>query len=116
MVSTEAAAAKLSFEAGAITETATATTFADGLAVRKPVAEAFAVYASGASRIVSVSDSEICDAMRVYYSDTHNLAEGAGAAPLAALIQERETLRGRKVGVILSGGNVDRSVYAKVIA
>ncbi|WP_426111041.1 threonine dehydratase [Pseudomonas sp. DSP3-2-2] len=116
VVSTEAAAAKLSFDAGAIRETASADTFADGLAVRKPVPEAFAVYAAGASRIVSVSDAQICDAMRIYYSDTHNLAEGAGAAPLAALIQERETMRGRRVGVILSGGNVDRSVYARVIA
>lgn len=116
VVSTEAAGAKLSFEAGALCETASATTFADGLAVRKPVAEAFAVYAAGAERIVSVGDAQICDAMRIYYSDTHNLAEGAGAAPLAALIQERETMQGRKVGVILSGGNVDRSVYARVIA
>ena len=116
VVSTEAAAAKLSFDAGAIRETASADTFADGLAVRKPVPEAFAVYSAGAARIISVSEAQICDAMRIYYSDTHNLAEGAGAAPLAALIQERETMRGRKVGVILSGGNVDRSVYARVIA
>ncbi|WP_341524097.1 threonine dehydratase [Pseudomonas sp. G.S.17] len=116
VVSTEAAGAKLSFETGAICETASADTFADGLAVRKPVPDAFAVYAAGAARIVSVSDAQICAAMRIYYSDTHNLAEGAGAAPLAALIQERETMLGRKVGVILSGGNVDRSVYARVIA
>ena len=54
--------------------------------------------------------------MRVYYTDTHNLAEGAGAAALAALIAEREDMAGRRVGVILSGGNVDRSVYARVIA
>ncbi|HEX8544590.1 MAG TPA: threonine dehydratase [Pseudomonas sp.] len=116
VVSTEAAGAKLSFETGSICETASADTFADGLAVRKPVPDAFAVYAAGAARIVSVSDAQICNAMRIYYSDTHNLAEGAGAAPLAALIQERETMLGRKVGVILSGGNVDRSVYARVIA
>jgi threonine dehydratase len=116
VVSTEAAAAKLSFDAGALHETDSANTFADGLAVRKPVPDAFAVYAAGAARIVSVSDAQICEAMRIYYSDTHNLAEGAGAAPLAALIQERETNLGRKVGVILSGGNVDRSVYARVIA
>ncbi|OCR26104.1 hypothetical protein AFK24_06060 [Pseudomonas syringae] len=116
VVSTEAAGAKLSFQTGTICETASADTFADGLAVRKPVPDAFAVYAAGAARIVSVSDAQICDAMRIYYSDTHNLAEGAGAAPLAALIQERETMLGRKVGVILSGGNVDRSVYARVIA
>ena len=115
VVSTEAAAAKLSFEARDLRETATANTFADGLAVRKPVPEAFAIYAAGAARIVAVSEAQISEAMRIYYSDTHNLAEGAGAAALAALIQERETMQGRKVGVILSGGNVDMSVYARVI-
>jgi len=116
VVSTEADAAKRSFEAGALHETASATTFADGLAVRKPVPEAFAIYAAGASRIVAVNDAQIAEAMRIYYTDTHNLAEGAGAAPLAALIQERDRMRGRKVAVILSGGNVDMSVYAQVIA
>ncbi|WP_447890750.1 threonine dehydratase [Pseudomonas hormoni] len=116
VVSTEAAGAKLSFEAGAICETASANTFADGLAVRKPVPEAFAIYGAAAARIVSVSEGQIAEAMRVYYTDTHNLAEGAGAAALAALIQERETMEGKRVGVILSGGNVDRAVYARVIA
>lgn len=115
VVASEAAAAKLSFDAGVMRETASANTFADGLAVRKPVADAFAIYGAAAARIVSVSESEIAEAMRVYYTDTHNLAEGAGAAALAALIQERETMVGKRVGVILSGGNVDRSVYAKVL-
>ncbi|WP_434563281.1 threonine dehydratase [Pseudomonas sp. Z4-20] len=115
VVSTEATAAKRSFEAGTIYETASADTFADGLAVRKPIPEAFAIYHAGAARIVAVSDQEIAEAMRVYYTDTHNLAEGAGAAALAALIQERGLMKGRKVGVILSGGNVDRSVYAELI-
>jgi threonine dehydratase len=115
VVSTEAAAAKLSFEAKTICETPSANTFADGLAVRKPIAEAFDIYGAGATRIVAVSEDEIAEAMRVYYTDTHNLAEGAGAAALAALIQERERMQGKKVGVILSGGNIDRSVYARVI-
>lgn len=115
VVSKEAAAAKLSFEAGAICETASANTFADGLAVRKPVPDAFAIYGAASARIVSVSEGEIAEAMRVYYTDTHNLAEGAGAAALAALIQEREMMLGKRVAVILSGGNVDRSVYASVI-
>lgn len=115
VVSTEAAAAKLSFEAKMICETSSANTFADGLAVRKPIAEAFDIYVAGATRIVAVSEDEIAEAMRVYYTDTHNLAEGAGAAALAALIQERERMQGKKVGVILSGGNIDRSVYARVI-
>ncbi|MHC8407412.1 threonine dehydratase [Pseudomonas sp. TMB3-21] len=115
VVSEAAAAAKLSFESGEICETASADTFADGLAVRRPIPEALAIYSSGAARIVAVSDSEIAEAMRVYYTDTHNLAEGAGAAALAALMQEREIMQGKKVGVILSGGNVDRAVYARVI-
>jgi len=115
VVSTEADAAKLSFEAGKILETASANTLADGMAVRKPIPEAFAVYAAGAARIVSVTDEEVSEAMRVYYSDTHNLAEGAGAAALAALMQEREAMEGKKVGIILTGGNVDRPVFARVI-
>jgi threonine dehydratase len=116
VVSTEAQAAKLSFESGKICETDSANTFADGLAVRKPVPEAFAIYAAGAQRIVAVSEAQIAEAMNVYYSDTHNLAEGAGAAALAALMQEREAMQGKRVGVILSGANVDRPVYANVIA
>jgi threonine dehydratase len=116
VVSTEAQAAKLSFESGKLCETGSANTFADGLAVRKPIAEAFAIYAAGAERIVAVSEAQIAEAMNVYYSDTHNLAEGAGAAALAALMQEREAMQGKRVGVILSGANVDRPVYASVIA
>ncbi|MBO1536967.1 threonine dehydratase [Pseudomonas sp. OA65] len=115
VVSTEADAAKSSFETGRLCETPSANTFADGLAVRKPIPEAFALYGAAAARIVAVSDAEIAEAMRVYYTDTHNLAEGAGAAALAALMQEREAMSGKKVGVILTGGNIDRPVYAKLI-
>jgi threonine dehydratase len=115
VVSTEAVAAKLSFDSGQLEETATANTFADGMAVRKPIPEALAVYSAGAARIVAVSDEEVAEAMRVYYTDTHNLAEGAGAAALAALMQERDRQEGKTVAVILSGGNIDRSVYARVI-
>ena len=89
VVSTEAQTAKLSFESGRLIETNSADTIADGMAVRVPVAEAFAVYAKGADRIVAVSDDEVAEAMRIYYRDTHNLAEGAGAAPLAALLKEQ---------------------------
>jgi threonine dehydratase len=115
VVSTEADAARQSFEAGVLRETASANTFADGLAVRGPIPEAFAIYKEGAQRIVSVGEQEIAEAMRVYYADTHNLAEGAGAAALAALMQEREAMKGKNVGVILSGANIDRNVYAQVI-
>ncbi|WP_226502238.1 threonine dehydratase [Pseudomonas sp. MWU16-30317] len=116
VVSSEAAAAKLSFESGQLQETATANTFADGMAVRKPIPEALAIYSAGAARLLAVSDEEVAHAMRVYYTDTHNLAEGAGAAALAALMQERNSQQGKTVAVILSGANLDRSVYARILA
>ena len=116
VVSTEAAGAKLSVEAGKLIETNSANTIADGMAVRVPVKQAFDIYSKGASRIVAVSDDEIGAAMRILYRDTHNLAEGAGAAGLAALLQEKQRMRGKKVGIILSGGNVDMPLYAKILA
>ncbi|MFA6264832.1 MAG: threonine dehydratase [Pseudolabrys sp.] len=115
VVSTEAQGAKLSFESGKLIETNSANTIADGMAVRVPVAEAFEIYSKGASRIVAVSDDEIGEAMRILYRDTHNLAEGAGAAALAALLSEKEKMRGRNVGIILSGGNVDLPLYARLL-
>jgi threonine dehydratase len=116
VVSENAQAYKLSLEAGHVIETNSARTFADGMAVRVPSAEALAIIAKGAERIVTVSDNEVANAMRVYFQDTHNVAEGAGAAPLAALMQERAALHGRRAAVILCGGNVDTSVFAKVLA
>lgn len=115
VVSDHAQTAKLSYEAGAMVETNSARTFADGMAVRVPIREALEIYGAGAARIVSVSEEKIADAMRLYYSATHNLAEGAGAAPLAALMQERERMKGKKVGVILSGGNVDMGWFRTVL-
>lgn len=116
VVSTEADAAKLSFEAGSLIATETASTFADGLAVRVPVREAFDIYSRGAARVVAVSDEEIASAMRLYYRMTHNVAEGAGAAALAAAVQERERNRGKAIGVILTGANVDADVFAAVLS
>ncbi len=116
VVSAHAPAAKLSFEAGRLIETETALTFADGMAVRVPVEEAFAAYAKGASRIVAVTDDEVAEAMRILYRTTHNVAEGAGAAPLAALLQERNAIRGRRAGIILSGANVDADLFRMVLA
>ncbi|MGB5067601.1 MAG: threonine dehydratase, partial [Albidovulum sp.] len=107
VVAENAATAKLSVAAGALVATRTANTFADGMAVRVPVREAFDIYAKGATRLVAVSEVEIADAIRHYVTDTHNLAEGAGAAPLAALLQERRAMAGKRVGLILSGGNID---------
>ena len=115
VVSDRAPSAKLSVEAGRLVETNNSATFADGMAVRVPVKEAFDVYSSGADRFVSVSDDEVAEAVRVYFRTTHNVAEGAGAAPLAALIQERDRMQGLKVGVILCGGNIDTSWFQTVL-
>ncbi|MDJ0825375.1 MAG: threonine dehydratase [Rhodobacter sp.] len=115
VVSEHAQTAKLSVEAGRLVETNSARTFADGMAVRVPVAEALAIYGQGAERIVTVSEEAVAEAIRVYYRDTHNLAEGAGAAPLAALMQDRERMAGKKVAVILCGGNIDTDWFLTVM-
>ena len=70
---------------------------------------------NGVEHIVSVSDDEIIAAIGHYFTDTHNIAEGAGAGPLAALLKERPSERGRKVGLVLSGGNIDRELYLRVL-
>ena len=116
VVSTEAPAYALSFAAGRVVATNSADTMADGMAVRGPDAEALEVILKGAERIVQVSDAEIGAAMRAYYEDTHQLTEGAGAAALAALLQERKRMAGKRVGLILSGGNIDRPVYLRTLA
>ncbi|MDM7862250.1 threonine dehydratase [Alteromonas sp. ASW11-36] len=115
VVSTAAPAAKLSFDAGKMISTDTAKTFADGMAVRVPVEQAFNYYSKGASRVVSVTDDEVAAAIRLYYTATHNMAEGAGAAPLAAAMQEREQLKGKRVAVILCGGNIDTDWFVQVM-
>jgi len=106
----------LSFAAGRVVTTESADTFADGVATRVPDPQAFEIIRKGAERIVTVSEAEIADAMRALFTDTHNVAEGAGAAPLAALLKERDAMRGRKVGVVLSGGNIDLAAFRQVIA
>jgi threonine dehydratase len=116
VVSTEAPAYALSFAAGKVVATNSADTMADGMAVRGPDTEALEVILKGADRIVQVSDAEIGTAMRAYYEDTHQLTDGAGAAALAALLQERERLAGQRVGLVLSGGNIDRPVYLRTLA
>jgi threonine dehydratase len=116
VVSSGAPAYALSFAQRTPVRTESARTQADGLAVRVPDADAVAIINRHAERVVTVSDDEIKAAMRHYFTDTHNVAEGAGAAALAAALRERDLLRGKKVGVILSGGNVDRAVYARILA
>jgi threonine dehydratase len=104
-----------SFAAGKPVETATANTFADGMAVRVPVPAALGIIRAGAERIVRVSDDEIKAAVRHFYTDTHNLIEGAGAAPLAALLKDRART-GSRFAVIASGGNIDRDAYLAALA
>ncbi len=106
----------LSFAAGRPVSTNSVDTMAGGLAVRVPNAEALDIICRRAARIVTVSEAEICRAMRILFADTHNVAEGAGAAPLAAALQERQRLAGKRVAVILSGGNIDRPLFAEVLA
>jgi threonine dehydratase len=115
VVSDQALTAKLSVEAGRPIATNASPTFADGIAVRVPVPEAMAVYGPGAARIVAVSEAQIAEAVRILYSDTHNLAEGAGAAALAALMSERARMAGRRVAVILSGGNIDLPKFREIL-
>jgi threonine dehydratase len=105
-----------SFAAGKVVEAPAETEIADGLAVRRPNAEALAVMLQEVGRMVEVTDEEIKKAMRALYEDTHNVAEGAGATAMAAALKEREDLRGRRAGVMLTGGNVDASTFAAVLS
>ncbi|HEY3893565.1 MAG TPA: threonine dehydratase [Bradyrhizobium sp.] len=111
--STLAPSYALSFAAGTAVTTETSNTLADGMATRIPDPDALAIIRKGASRIVQVTDDEVGAAIRAYWTDTHNLAEGAGAAALAAALQERAENRGRRVGLILSGGNIDFELFRR---
>ncbi len=115
VVAANAPAFALSFEAGHPVQTNSARTFADGVACRDPPAQALEIIMKGASRMVRVSEDGIAEAIRIYYTTTHNLAEGAGAAPLAALLQEKARYAGKRVGLILSGGNIDMPVVAQIL-
>ena len=98
-----------SFAAGHVVETQVAVTHADGVATRVPDPAALDIILRGAARVVTVTDDEIAAAVRAFWTDTHNLAEGAGAAPLAALLQEGGA--GRRVGLPLCGGNIDMALF-----
>ena len=111
--STEAPAYALSFSAGHIVPTNSADTLADGMATRVPDQEALEVILKGVARFTLVNDDEVAAAVRAYWTDTHNLAEGAGAAALAAAVKERSRLRGRKIGLVLSGGNIDFDLFRR---
>ena len=100
-----------SFAAGAVVAGNRAETRADGIAVRQPDPAALRIILGGAERIVTVPDEAIAAAIRAYWTDSHNLVEGAGAAPLAALLQERDRMARRKIGLIASGGNIDLALF-----
>ena len=111
--STEALSYALSFAAGKVVSTNSSNTLADGMATRVPDADALAIIQKGASHIVQVSDDEVAAAIRHLWTDTHNLAEGAGAAPLAAACQEKAKLAGKRVGLVLTGGNIDFDLFGR---
>lgn len=111
----QAPATALSFAAGAAVAYPSAKTFADGLATREPNPQAVAMICRGMARFIQVSEDEIAEAMRVYFDDTHQIVEGAGAAPLAALLKDRQRMAGKRVALVLSGGNIERDRYLQVL-
>ena len=115
VVSERANAYRLSYEAGKPVGTNAADSFAEGMAVREPHPAAVEAINEGVARVVEVREDTIAEAMRLLFRATHNIAEGAGAGALAALMQEREQMAGKRVGVILSGGNIDAERFAKVL-
>lgn len=106
----------LSFDAGRKVSAAVTTILGDGMACRVPDDASLEVVLENVDRVVRVSEDEIGRAMKIYFTDTHNVVEGAGAAGLAAALKEKDTLRGRQVGLVATGGNVDRDVFARVLA
>jgi len=104
-----------SFEARQCVEVLTTTKLADGLACRKPDAGALEILLANLDRVLTVSEAQVGEAMRIYFTDTHNVVEGAGAAALAAALKEKDRLKGKKVGVVATGGNVDHDVFARVL-
>jgi threonine dehydratase len=116
VVSSASPSYALSFSQRKIVEAPSRTLLADGLACRVPAAPAMEVIWKNVAQIVEVSDSEIAEAMRVYFQDTHNVAEGAGAAPLAAALKEKQRNSGKRIGLVLTGGNVDLELYNKVLS
>ena len=116
VVSAHGDAYQQSFRAGRVIESPVTTQLADGMACRVPDAQALAVIRREVDDVIAVSDDQIADAMRALFADTHNVAEGAGAAALAGAMLQRERWAGRRIGVALTGGNVDSAVFAQVLA
>ena len=116
VVSAGAPAYARSWEAGEPVSVPVTTKLADGMACRTPVPEALEIIRSTVDHLVEVDDEQVAAAMSLLFTATHNVAEGAGAAALAAAMHERDTLAGQRVGVMVTGGNVDRDVFARTLA
>ena len=116
VVAASAPAYARSLAAGQLVSHDATTRIADGMACRTPVADALDQIRAGIDRVVEVTDDQIEDAMRAIYDDTHNTVEGAAAASVAAMLSERDRIRGRSVGVVLTGANVDRAAFARILA
>jgi threonine dehydratase len=116
VVAAQSPSYSLSFKQRKVVEAPSLTEIADGLACRTPNAQAMEIIWENIARIVEVMDAEIAAAMRALYEDTHNLAEGAGAAALAGALKEKHLNSGKRIGIVLTGGNVDREAYAEVLA
>jgi threonine dehydratase len=115
VVSAGAPAVALSLEAGRVVSHEVTTRVADGMACRTPSPEALAIIAHGAERVLRVTDDEIEDAIAALFADTHNAAEGAGAAALAGLLREREAGRNKRIGIVLTGANIDSAEFARIV-
>jgi threonine dehydratase len=106
----------LSFEAGRPVQTPSALTFADGLATREPNGDAIETICRGAARVLTVSEDAIAEAVRIYFDDTHQVAEGAAAAPLAALLQDPQRKKYKQIGLVMTGGNIERARLLAVLS
>jgi threonine dehydratase len=116
VVAAQSPSYSLSFKQRKVVEAPSVTEIADGLACRTPNAQAMEFIWDNVARIVEVSEAEIASAMRAYFQDTHNLTEGAGAAALAGAVKEKHLHGGKRIGIVLTGGNIDREAYAEVLA
>jgi threonine dehydratase len=116
VVSSASPSYALSFAQRKIVEAPAQTVIADGLACRRPAALAMEGIWENVARIIEVSDTEIAEAMRIYFQDTHNVVEGAGAAPLAAALKETHPIKDKRIGLVLTGGNIDLEMYSQVLA
>ena len=116
VVSAAAPAVARSLDAGRIVSHEVTTRIADGMACRTPNAEALEVIRRGIDHVVEVTDEEVERAIRILFSDTHNVAEGAGAAALAALLREHERVRERVAGIVITGANIDPAPFARIVS